>query len=188
MWHECPNCREGLSYFRLFRTPAWGSFRCPACGSILGISFRRRILAVLIWVPLFIFMMECLGLWTWGRLFSYGFMLFSIVSILYLFEHAVLIERRAFTCRRCGYDLQGLPEPRCPECGTPFDPAERERILARINTRPPQPRYRWVAVIVVVVLAFAVAWGFVAWQNSNKAARPATTTAAPPASPTAQGK
>ena len=25
-------------------------------------------------------------------------------------------------CARCGYDLQGLTEPRCPECGTPFDP------------------------------------------------------------------
>jgi hypothetical protein len=25
-------------------------------------------------------------------------------------------------CAKCGYDLRGLPEPRCPECGTPFDP------------------------------------------------------------------
>jgi hypothetical protein len=24
-------------------------------------------------------------------------------------------------CRKCGYLLQGLPEPRCPECGTRFD-------------------------------------------------------------------
>ena len=24
------------------------------------------------------------------------------------------------TCRKCGYDLRGLPEPRCPECGAPF--------------------------------------------------------------------
>jgi hypothetical protein len=27
-------------------------------------------------------------------------------------------------CRVCDYDLRGLPESRCPECGTPFDPAE----------------------------------------------------------------
>ena len=26
-------------------------------------------------------------------------------------------------CEQCGYLLIGLPEPRCPECGTPFDPA-----------------------------------------------------------------
>jgi hypothetical protein len=24
-------------------------------------------------------------------------------------------------CAKCGYDLRGLVEPRCPECGTPFD-------------------------------------------------------------------
>ncbi len=23
-------------------------------------------------------------------------------------------------CPECGYDLRGLPEPRCPECGEPF--------------------------------------------------------------------
>jgi hypothetical protein len=28
-------------------------------------------------------------------------------------------------CVVCGYDLRGLPEPRCPECGTPFDVGEK---------------------------------------------------------------
>lgn len=27
-------------------------------------------------------------------------------------------------CYRCGYDLRGLPEPRCPECGRKFDVAQ----------------------------------------------------------------
>jgi hypothetical protein len=26
-------------------------------------------------------------------------------------------------CPTCGYDVRGLPENRCPECGRPFDPA-----------------------------------------------------------------
>jgi hypothetical protein len=29
-------------------------------------------------------------------------------------------------CGRCGYDLQGLPEPRCPECGKPFERQEAQ--------------------------------------------------------------
>ncbi|MBI4581447.1 MAG: hypothetical protein HY718_17225, partial [Planctomycetes bacterium] len=28
-----------------------------------------------------------------------------------------------FQCDHCGYLLSGLPLPRCPECGQPFDPA-----------------------------------------------------------------
>jgi hypothetical protein len=27
------------------------------------------------------------------------------------------------TCVKCGYDLTGLDDARCPECGTDFDPA-----------------------------------------------------------------
>ncbi len=31
-------------------------------------------------------------------------------------------ESESPTCLVCGYSLCGLPTPRCPECGTPFDP------------------------------------------------------------------
>ncbi|MBN1347708.1 MAG: hypothetical protein JXQ73_33785 [Phycisphaerae bacterium] len=31
-----------------------------------------------------------------------------------------LVERGIPICIRCGYDLRGQTEPRCPECGTPF--------------------------------------------------------------------
>lgn len=30
-------------------------------------------------------------------------------------------------CLRCGYRLAGLQDARCPECGSPFDPLQRER-------------------------------------------------------------
>jgi hypothetical protein len=36
--------------------------------------------------------------------------------------HDRLRERGIHTCVKCGYLLRGLSEPRCPECGTPFDP------------------------------------------------------------------
>lgn len=32
-----------------------------------------------------------------------------------------LDERDPYICRQCGYLLYGLKDPRCPECGTPFD-------------------------------------------------------------------
>jgi predicted amidophosphoribosyltransferase len=35
-----------------------------------------------------------------------------------------LIKRGIPICRRCAYNLTGLSEPRCPECGTSFDPHE----------------------------------------------------------------
>ena len=39
----------------------------------------------------------------------------------------VLVSRRGKGneehCEKCGYSLYGLRTPRCPECGTPFDPS-----------------------------------------------------------------
>lgn len=35
-----------------------------------------------------------------------------------------LITRGIPVCLHCGYSLTGLTEPRCPECGTTFDPRE----------------------------------------------------------------
>lgn len=32
-------------------------------------------------------------------------------------------------CRKCGYDLQGLQEHRCPECGTDFSPDDPKTFL-----------------------------------------------------------
>lgn len=166
---ECPNCRESVSFLRSIRTSAWASFRCTACGSILAISFARRMLAAGIWFAALLFTMEVLRLYTWGRLWSYVAMGLSLIAILYLCEKIVLLERRAFTCKRCGYDVHGLPENRCPECGTKFDPAERERILARISSPPPKPRYRRIAALIVVLLALFVVASMFFWRQASRA-------------------
>lgn len=34
-------------------------------------------------------------------------------------------------CLQCGYILEGLPEPRCPECGRRFDPCDRRTYCFR---------------------------------------------------------
>jgi len=46
------------------------------------------------------------------------------VAILYRVTKRYLHVRniKPGHCEHCGYDLSGLPEPRCPECGNPFHP------------------------------------------------------------------
>lgn len=57
---------------------------------------------------------------------------YSVVGLSLLLSLAVFIRRRIWPvygvhqCEKCGYDLRGLPQPRCPECGTAFVPAEEE--------------------------------------------------------------
>lgn len=148
---------------------------------MLTISFARRMLAAGIWVAVLLFSMEFLRLYSFPRWVTYPLMLLSFVALLWAFERVVLLERRAFTCRKCGYDLRGLPENRCPECATEFDPAEQQRILARIHSPPPRPRHRWIAALVVVLLALSVAAGLVAYK---RASRTPTTPTAPTTAPT----
>lgn len=47
-------------------------------------------------------------------------------------EEAEATTDDALTCPLCDYDLRGLPEHRCPECGHAFDPDElRRQVRAR---------------------------------------------------------
>jgi len=46
-----------------------------------------------------------------------------------------LIDRGVPVCLKCGYQLRGLMDPRCPECGEAFD--ERLLELCRPDDTPP---------------------------------------------------
>lgn len=64
----------------------------------------------------------------------------------------------AARCLTCGYLLQGLPDPICPECGRAFDPSDE----STFDTRPPGWRRRrrikrGAVALAVAVLLFAFA-------------------------------
>ena len=47
-----------------------------------------------------------------------------------------VVRRLEGKCVRCGYMLRGLTEPRCPECGTAFNPADLEEDRRRRGSAP----------------------------------------------------
>jgi hypothetical protein len=53
---------------------------------------------------------------------------FIVAGLTICYRAQRYVERLASDpprCERCDYLLIGLPEPRCPECGEPFDAGER---------------------------------------------------------------
>ncbi len=66
-----------------------------------------------------------------------------------------------YRCAGCHYRLYGLPAGRCPECGKPFDPADRQtfRTTAEITRRRRRGRVLAATSIVAVLGA-----GFGGWR------------------------
>ena len=46
-----------------------------------------------------------------------------------------LISDGFLICEPCGYDLRGLTEPRCPECGAPFEKREASNVKREAEGR-----------------------------------------------------
>jgi hypothetical protein len=69
----------------------------------------------------------------------------------------------AIFCRRCGYNLKGLSEGRCTECGGAFDPGNRRTYSSHPHAplRRRLNRYAVAALIAAVLLAGAA--GFCLW-------------------------
>ncbi len=75
--------------------------------------------------------------------------------------------RTTMYCLNCGYVLDGLPEDRCPECGTAFDPTDSSTVHRHgaAPGRPPgSPRLvtlrieLWAALCLFVIGIFTLSW------------------------------
>ena len=68
-------------------------------------------------------------------------------------------------CRRCSYDLHATPleNPRCPECGHPFDPADPRTFRRRPVRRWLRHVRRAAACLLILFLVLAAVWGWFYW-------------------------
>jgi hypothetical protein len=178
MFAECPHCRQPLGWSTLLR-PAWSRWRCKGCGSLLGISWRRRLLASIPWMVILILLLGVLEIARWGYALAIPTLAVLGLANYLLFERVVVVEPRGFRCRGCGYDLQGQVEPRCPECGRQLDPDEAAR-LARWQPDDQAPRRAvhrwrtWLWIVVAGILTAALLAGVLLTRYSPRRPPPST--------------
>lgn len=99
-----------------------GRWRCEHCGALLTYSERWRvILCVGCWL-VFIGLVICPPTRPWAMRLAWSIPTTLVVmfALVAWFDRLIVLESRGARCRQCGYDLAGLEERRCPECGTSY--------------------------------------------------------------------
>jgi len=101
---------------------------------------------------------------TWGKIVQVGGVIPVVVLSVTLAKKAIesrlrylLVERGVPVCLSCGYLLKGLPEPRCSECGRPFDPrtlGKAANPIGECESRPTRSIAR--SIITITALSFVV--------------------------------
>ena len=185
---ECPVCHAPVSRIRIVRTTAWGRWRCKGCGSLLGVDIVRRFSA---FIPAAILLFVLIFWYRVTRLspaLAIPILVVAMLGWFMLVDRPIVHERCGFRCRSCAYDLKGLDEPICPECGTAFTDDDLAIQAAIRDGRPPplpplRNRGRAIAAAVIVVLLSLVITGIFVARRAGRTAPPAGAAATPIGAP-----
>lgn len=110
-------CRDVASQAKRRLAVHWLRLCAAVIGVCLGIYSLSNLLNLARFPPLAVeVMLNLLGI-TAGMFFMH---VLYIRPMRAQIRH-VLNERGIPVCLRCGYSLADLPNPRCPECGQPFE-------------------------------------------------------------------
>lgn len=137
---DCPNCGAWCTAKQrnAQRLPGFRYWLCPGCQSLLKFSALSRLCDVLagllFTVVCFISLTALIDAWLSSR-GSEAPILIGAIALLAIFgviaklltplimtisgQSRARVEYRHGTCRKCGFDLRGGGQGRCPECGTP---------------------------------------------------------------------
>lgn len=63
-------------------------------------------------------------------------------------------------CLTCGYDLRGLPEPRCPECGRTFDTNDPQTYAVEGPDARELVKFARIAAVFLLVPSALIVTGF----------------------------
>lgn len=138
-------------------TSLWGRWKCSACGAVLGINVRRRLLATIPYLVLVILLVGVLRIPNYGLAVVLPVIIGAGMLNFFYFDRPVVHERTGFRCRTCGYDLQGQQEGRCPECGAEF---ELEALDAHRTAAPESPkrvRTGWRIAVLIIASGITIA-------------------------------
>lgn len=94
--------------------------------------------------------------------------------LIVLLDRVIVLERRGFWCRQCGYDLRGQINPQCPECGREFDPSETEQMElpdpADVLQRQKRKR-NYLGLVLFIVLVAALTASAIILLRAYRAAK-----------------
>lgn len=119
----CPQCQTPIEV-GITRSAIWVQWRCEICSSLLGFSFRNRILNCILYTTLVWavnYLLSPSGPWLRTIFGLAGAIGGCVIASIFFFpigkRDILLLERNGQHCETCGYNLVKNTSGQCPECG-----------------------------------------------------------------------